>query len=267
MEISEFQQTVYSFYESSGRVFPWRLDTRPWGVLISEFMLQQTQTDRVVSYWKRWLDLWPDPAALAAAPMEEVLREWSGLGYNRRAKFLRECAVLITEKHGGLVPKTPELLRKLPGIGEYSSGAIACFAYNHPSVFIETNIRAVVIHFFFQEQEAVRDDKIFPILEKSLDRQNPREWYWALMDYGAALKKVTANPSRKSAHYMRQSRFDGSFRQMRGKVIKSLAFDGPASAETITGRTGIEKDFLYPVLESLEKEMMVAEKDGLYRIP
>ncbi|GHV87913.1 endonuclease III [Spirochaetia bacterium] len=267
MEIAEFQNAIYSYFEEHGRTFPWRKKLHAWGVLVSEFMLQQTQTDRVIPYWNRWLKLWPGPGALAEAPMETVLREWSGLGYNRRARYLKECARIITDEHRGKVPKTPELLRKLPGIGDYTAGAIACFGYNYPAVFIETNIRAVLLHFFFQDRTGVKDDELYPILDAALDRQNPRKWYWALMDYGAALKKVTVNPNRKSAHYAKQSRFEGSFRQLRGRIIKSLAFDGPASAEDLGRRTGMEEEDLDKVVDTLEKDMMVAEKEGIYCIP
>jgi A/G-specific adenine glycosylase len=266
METAEFRDAVYAFYEKAGRVFPWRTHIRPWGVLVSEFMLQQTQTGRVLHYWKRWMELWPGPEDLAATPPETVLREWSGLGYNRRAKYLHSCAKIIAEYHRGRVPQTPEELRKLPGIGAYCSGAIACFGYNYPSVFIETNIRAAVIHFFFQDRVTVSDGEILPVLEEALDRENPRRWYYALMDYGAALKKITANPNRKSVHYTKQSRFEGSFRQKRGRLIKALAFNGPASAETLARRTGIEEGEIYKVIHSLEKDLLAAEKEGVYRI-
>jgi A/G-specific adenine glycosylase len=266
LNYSEFRKIVYSNYENQGRTFPWRTDTRPWGVLVSEFMLQQTQTERVIPYWERWMSLWPAPRALAEASMEEALREWSGLGYNRRGRFLKNCAEIIVKDHGGRVPETPETLLPLPGIGSYTSGAIACFAYNYPAVFIETNIRAVVIHFFFNDRKDVRDEEIIPILESALDRENPRKWYWALMDYGAALKKLTVNPNRRSAHYARQSPFEGSFRQMRGMVVKSLLSKGPGNAEEIKRRTGIDEEDLYKVLGVLEKELMVAEEAGLYKI-
>jgi A/G-specific adenine glycosylase len=234
-------------------------------------MLQQTQTHRVIPYWERWMGLWPKPADLAKASLEEVLREWSGLGYNRRARYLKECARVITEEHGGKVPGAPPELLPLPGIGAYTAGAIACFAYNYPAVFIETNIRATVIHFYFQDRleaaaDKVSDAEIFPILETVLDRKNPRKWYWALMDYGAALKKVTANPNRRSAHYTRQSPFNGSFRQTRGRLIRTLVSEGPASAQELTARTGIETENLYEALEALQKESMVAEEDGVYKI-
>jgi A/G-specific adenine glycosylase len=262
----EFKDSVYSYYEKAGRVFPWREEISPWGVLVSEFMLQQTQTERVVSYWKRWMKLWPSPKSLAETSLEDALREWSGLGYNRRGRYVKECAGIIVRRHGGKVPDTPRGLLPLPGIGPYTAGAIACFAYNYPSVFIETNIRAAVIHFFFQERETVNDREIIPILDETLDRKDPRKWYWALMDYGAALKKITANPNRKSAHYTQQSRFEGSFRQLRGNLMKSLLSRGPGTADDLAGRTCIKKEDLYKVLEVLERDLMIAQKEGVYKI-
>ncbi|MDR2536423.1 MAG: A/G-specific adenine glycosylase [Treponema sp.] len=264
--IETFSDAVYAHYGAAGRVLPWRENTDPWGVLISEFMLQQTQTERVIPYWKRWTTQWPRPEALHKASLEEALREWSGLGYNRRCRYVKDCARILTEKHDGKVPKTPEKLLPLPGIGAYTAGAIACFAYNYPSIFIETNIRSAVIHFFFADKETVKDAEIFPILEAALDRENPRKWYWALMDYGAALKKTIVNPNRKSANYTKQSRFEGSFRQRRGMVIRSLAYQGPAPMEELCNRTGLESEDLYKALQSLKKEFMVAEEDGIYKI-
>jgi A/G-specific adenine glycosylase len=266
MDKAEFRKVIYDNYKKEGRVFPWRQDPSPWGVLVSEFMLQQTQTGRVIPYWERWMRLWPQPEDLANASLEAVVREWSGLGYNNRARRLRDCARLIVERHGGTVPGVPEELRRLPGIGAYTAGAISCFAYNYPSVFIETNIRATVIHFFFQDRLDVPDAELLPILETVLDRRNPRKWYWALMDYGAALKKITPNPSRRSAHYTRQSPFQGSFRQIRGRLIRSLVSEGPASPQELGKRTGIAPPEVYKALEALEKDAMVAENAGIYRI-
>jgi A/G-specific adenine glycosylase len=271
MTTGEFQKIILDYYEVSGRSFPWRINLDPWAVLVSEFMLQQTQTARVISYWEKWLAKWPAPAALAGASLEEVLREWSGLGYNRRAKNLWECARAITERHGGRVPETPETLLPLPGIGPYTSGAIACFAWNYPAVFIETNIRAVLLHFFFQGSEGVKDDELLPILETSLYRKNPRLWYWALMDYGAELKKLTVNPNRKSAHYARQSRFKGSLREVRGAIVKSLAGQGGQDAESLFGRLeknleGLKREDFYRAVDALKNDMLVAEEEGEYRI-
>jgi A/G-specific adenine glycosylase len=266
LKTAEFRKIIYDNYREAGRKFPWRENTNPWGILVSEFMLQQTQTERVTEYWKRWMEKWPAPRDLHRASLEDALREWSGLGYNRRCRYLKECARSITEKYGGRVPDTPEKLLALPGIGPYTAGAVACFAYNKPAVFIETNIRSVFLHFFFKDKTAVKDSEIFPLIKKHLDRKNPREWYWALMDYGAALKRITVNPGRRSAHYGTQAKFEGSFRQLRGTVIRSLAFSGPADSENLSGRTGIDNEKLYDVIEVLKKELLVAEEEGIFRI-
>jgi A/G-specific adenine glycosylase len=268
MTSAEFNSIIYSHYEKEGRVLPWRENTEPWGVLVSEFMLQQTQVSRVEPYWKSWMEKWPSPAALGRASLEEVLERWSGLGYNRRAVYLKDCACSIADNFGGKVPKTPAELILLPGIGPYCAGAICCFAYNYPAVFMETNIRSVMLHFFFSGKDGIKDAEIMPLLEKHMDRKNPRKWYWALMDYGAVLKKLTVNPNRRSAHYTRQSRFEGSFRQIRGGLIRSLVREGPAAPEDLRKRLDVEadKEDFYRALVTLEKEFIVAEKNGVYRI-
>jgi A/G-specific adenine glycosylase len=271
MTIGEFQKTILEYYTCYGRDFPWRRNLDPWGILVSEFMLQQTQTARVVPYWERWMKKWPAPAALASSSLEEAVREWSGLGYNRRAKHLWECAGAISEKHDGRVPDTPEALLALPGIGPYSSGAIACFAWNYPVVFIETNIRSVLLHFFFQDKTGVGDETLIPLLKISLDRENPRRWYWALMDYGAELKKTTVNPNRKSAGYTRQSRFKGSLREVRGLIVRKLLNRGRQNEKALFGDVkadlaGLREEDFYKALDALRKDMMVAEKKGVYGI-
>jgi len=270
MKVKDFREMILSNYRKEGRKFPWRGDASreadPWGVMVSEFMLQQTQTDRVIRYWENWMQKWPHPQALAQAPMEEALRHWSGLGYNRRCYNLKNSAVLITAEYNGKVPDNPGTLRLLPGIGPYIAGAIACFAYNYPGVFIETNIRSTMIHCFFPDRDDVKDSEIFPILESVLYKKDPRTWYYALMDYGASLKKLTENPSRRSAHYVRQTPFIGSFRQARGKVIRALASMGSSNAKEIELACGLGEEKLYRVLDRLEKESLVAEERGIYRI-
>jgi A/G-specific adenine glycosylase len=265
METKEFRNIIRSNFKQQGRNFPWRENLDPWGIVVSEFMLQQTQTDRVIPYWTRWMKKWPRPQSLARAGLEEVLREWSGLGYNRRAMYLKSAAETIQNEFGGAVPQTPELLKTLRGIGDYASGAIACFAYNYPALFIETNIRTVFIHFFFPDQKIVSDSDIFPYLEATLDKKNPRVWYWALMDYGASLKKLVSNPSRKSAAYAKQSPFQGSFRQTRGKILRALVSRGPLAAADLYPLA--EAETLTAALAALKKDRLVAEQDGVYRIP
>jgi A/G-specific adenine glycosylase len=266
-KIDAFKEAVYSNYKESKRTFPWRTNTNPWGILVSEFMLQQTQTERVVEYWNKWMNKWPTPKMFHKASLEDALRAWSGLGYNRRCCHLKDCARRIVREYDGEIPDKPGDLEQLQGIGPYTARAVPCFAYNVPTVFIETNIRAAVLHFFFKEEDKVKDKELLPILKTCLDQNDPRTWYWALMDYGAALKRLTPNPNRRSAHYTRQSPFAGSFRQLRGAVIRALVQDGPADKEELRRRSGIERDEdLYLAVNALEKELMVAEVNGIYQI-
>ncbi|MDR2783661.1 MAG: A/G-specific adenine glycosylase [Treponema sp.] len=274
-KIKQFKDEVYSYYRQCGRTFPWRENTTPWGVLVSEFMLQQTQTERVIPYFERWMLRWPSPETLHNASLEEALSEWVGLGYNRRCRFLKDCARIITGDYAGHVPETPDILCSLPGVGAYTAGAIACFAYNYPSVFIETNIRSAVISFFYfsynapASESVISDREISSILESALDektRKDPRLWYWALMDYGANLKKLHVNLNRRSAHYSKQSKFEGSLRQIRGGIVRTLARDGASTIESLLRKTAAQKQELYRALDGLQKDAIVCEHQGVYRI-
>ncbi len=187
-------------------------------------MLQQTQVARVIEKYTEFLKAFPSVEALANASLAEVLRVWQGMGYNRRARYLRDAAQKIASEHRGRVPKTEQELRTLPSIGHYTANAILAFAHNEPRVFIETNIRRAFIHHFFGNKRKVSDKNILPLVEATLDHKNPREWYYALMDYGAHLPKIARkNPNTQSKHYVKQSAFKGSLRELRGKIIRILA--------------------------------------------
>jgi A/G-specific adenine glycosylase len=201
---------------------PWRHTTNPYHILVSEIMLQQTQVDRVRKKYPEFITAFPTYARLSDAPLHQVLAVWQGLGYNRRAIALQSCARKVMDEHNGILPSDTELLETLPGIGNATACSIAAFAFNRPVVFIETNIRRVFIHFFFHDRSSVHDREILPLAEKALYRKNPRVWYWAMMDYGAALKNTIPNPNRKSTRYTKQAMFKGSDRQIRGSVLKSL---------------------------------------------
>jgi len=220
--IAQFRALIYDHYRHHGRTFAWRETTDPYCIMISEVMLQQTQTDRVKTKYQEFLVAFPDFATLAAAPLREVLRVWQGLGYNRRGMYLQQLAQQIMALYSGTLPDDPMLLQKLHGIGPNTAGSIVAFAYNRPVVFIETNIRSVFLHHFFSERADVHDRELLPLIEAALDRENPRQWYYALMDYGVMLKKQLANPSRRSRHHVKQSQFEGSERQIRGMIIKAL---------------------------------------------
>ena len=211
-----------AYYRSHGRDFAWRQTRDPYRVLVSEIMLQQTQTERVVAFYERFTKKFPDLATLARSKQSEVLRAWQGLGYNRRALSLWRLAKIVVRDHRGKLPRARVALEALPGIGPYTAGAVRAFAWGEPEIFIETNIRRVFIHFFFPRRRGVSDKELVPLIEKTLNRKDPRAWYAALMDYGAMLGTVAKsgkNPNRRSAHYVRQAKFSGSDRELRGKIL------------------------------------------------
>jgi len=184
-------------------------------------MLQQTQTYRVLPKYLDWLMLFPNVKALANASLAEVLLAWSGLGYNRRAKYLWESAKKIVEEYGGEVPRTYEELRQLPGIGEYTANALLAFAYNQPTIVLETNIRTAILHHFFENhQEKVSDSQIKEVLTKILDKKSPRNWYYALMDYGNWLKFEGYDYFHQQKAHTKQKPFKGSERFVRGYLLR-----------------------------------------------
>ncbi len=229
-------------------------------------MLQQTQTDRVREKYIQFLREFPSLKALAAASPAAVLRAWSGLGYNRRALNLHRAAKLVLEHHQGRLPRTTEALRALPGLGAYSASAIRCFAWNEPDVFIETNIRAVFLHEFFKEKRSVADAELWPIIEVTIDRRDPRRWYYALMDYGSTLKRRYPDIGKRSRHYVRQSPFAGSRRQLRGKVIKHLTVHQKVSILKLAQLTNVKLPLVKEVLESLRQEEFLTCTGGIVRL-
>jgi A/G-specific adenine glycosylase len=189
-------------------------------------MLQQTQTHRVITKYEEFIAAFPTIESLAAASLRDVLSVWQGLGYYRRARYLHQIAQIVVNEHGGVVPSDPSILETLPGIGIATASSICAFAFNTPTVFIETNIRTVFIHSFFKDRDDVRDKELMPLISATVDQINPREWYYALMDYGVHLKSTYSNPSRKSLHYTKQSKFEGSNRQLRAKILKIITQKG-----------------------------------------
>ncbi|MBP6892117.1 hypothetical protein KBB68_00905 [Candidatus Babeliales bacterium] len=200
----------------------WREDITPYKIFISEVMLQQTQTARVIPKFINWMQKFPDFQTLAAASQHEVLSAWQGLGYNRRGLAVHASAKKIVQNFFSKLPCDPKLLQTLPGIGPNTAGSICVFVFNLPVVFIETNIRTVFLHEFFPEQLDIDDQQLLPLIAQSLDHQNPRDWYYALMDYGVYLKKELKVSNKNSKHYTRQSKFIGSRRQVRGAIIRIL---------------------------------------------
>jgi A/G-specific adenine glycosylase len=263
----KFQTTVRTYYRKHGRHdLPWRqaeADGRfdAYKIMVSEIMLQQTQVSRVIPKYEEFIKKFPDVTQLAAAAQGEVLRAWSGLGYNRRAKFLHRAAQEIVSRYESIIPATTEELVQLPGIGINTAGAIAVYAFNKPIAYIETNIRTVFIHHFFEQQTNISDRAILELVQHTLDKKQPREWYWALMDYGVYIKQRVPNPNMRSRHYSKQSRFQGSRRQLRGQVLRLLG-DRPYT-EALLNNT-ITDERLPLVLRELMDENLIQRQGTRY---
>lgn len=263
--VSDFQGLVFSFYETSGRHdMVWRHTTDPYLITVSEVMLQQTQVPRVEEIFPQFTARFPTAESLADASDAEVLSAWQGMGYNRRALYLKRLCGMVTGAGG--FPKTPEELSRLPGIGKATASSISAFAYNSPVVFIETNIRRVFLHFFFRERDEVDDSEILPLVEATLPANRSREWYWALMDLGTEMKRSLGNPNRRSRQYVKQSRFEGSNRQVRGAVLKEMLRRKSASAEELSAEIGVPEDTVSRVLSEMEKEGFFVCGDGVFRM-
>jgi A/G-specific adenine glycosylase len=230
-------------------------------------MLQQTQTYRVAPKFEIFIQNFPTFQALAQAPLQDVLAAWQGLGYNRRALALHVIAQRVVVEHGGVLPNDPEILVTFKGIGPATASSICAFAFNRPTVFIETNIRSVFIHSFFKGHDKVEDKELLPLIQVTLDHENSREWYYALMDYGVYLKKEKGNPSRKSKHHTKQSKFEGSDRQVRGAIVRAVTRYGELSERDLFVATKEPDESRFArILAQLATEGFIVKKDDLWTV-
>ena len=272
-EIELFQQKIYSYYQSFGRSFAWRQTHDPYHIVVSEIMLQQTQTDRVVSKYELFLIEFTTFKELAHASLGHVLSVWQGLGYNRRAQALHRVAKRVVDEYSGTLPHNIEILESFPGIGYATACSIVAFAFNRPTVFIETNIRAVYIDHFFSDAHSVNDQELMPLVKQTIDNTNPRHWYYALMDYGVMLKKSKKNPNVRSAHHTVQSKFEGSDRQIRGAIIRMLSVIPTLSCNELfvhlvaDKRIRAQQQRAERILNQLVKEGLVYKQDDVIRLP
>ncbi len=264
--VEQFRATIRTYYENAGRDFSWRQQITPYRIVVSEIMLQQTQAGRVSQKFDSFITLFPDFKALAEAPFDVVLRAWKGLGYNRRAQALQKIARLITDDYEGLLPDDPKILQTFPGIGPATASSIVTFAYNKPTVFIETNIRTVFIYTFFHNSINIQDCDLIPLIEQTLDRENSRKWYYALMDYGVMLKKEIGNFSRLSAHHTQQSKFEGSDRQIRGMILQVLLDQPGISQEGLLSEISKEPARVMRILHDLQREGFTSCLGGFWRL-
>lgn len=259
--VGAFNSMLKGFYAKNRRPMPWRDEITPYRVVVSEVMLQQTQVSRVLQKFPTFIEEFPDFRSLADASLEEVIRNWQGLGYNRRAKYLQGIAREVMGRFGGVLPRDPTELVSLPGIGKATGGSIAAFAFNQPALFIETNIRRVLLHHFFQDRTDVPDSDILPVVARMMDREDPREWYYALMDYSTFLSGHISNPNRRSLHYSVQSPFAGSDREIRGRILKILLEEGPMRRTGLSDGLLVEPGRLEKILNDMVGEKLL-ELDG-----
>jgi A/G-specific adenine glycosylase len=258
-EVRSFQATLATCFAEHGRHdLPWRQTSDPYEIMVSELMLQQTQVRRVIPKYHEFLERFPTVESLAAAPLGDVLRVWQGLGYNRRAKFLWQAAQQIK----GDFPDTQNALTALPGIGKNTAGAVLAYAFNKPAIFVETNVRTVYIHHFFNDQTSVDDKEILNLIEQTIT-DNPREFYWSLMDYGSHLKQTIGNKNVQSKQYAKQSPFQGSRRQIRGAILRALSARGYEKDE-LTAK--IKDSRTTEVLRELAGEGFVTKSGSVYHL-
>lgn len=259
-----FKRVVWAHYRRAGRHdLPWRKTRNPYRILVSEVMLQQTQVPRVIEKYKQFLRTYPTVHALAKAPLSDVLKIWSGLGYNRRAKYLHDAAQSIVRDYRGNMRRALE--ERLPGVGPYTRAAVRTFAFNEPHTMIETNIRSVYLHHFFRGKVRVHDRDIIPLIERAARDQDPRTWHWALMDYGSHLKKLHQNPTKQSAHYSVQTKFEGSLRQVRGAILKVLV-NGSHGDLAISKILDFDEERVRYALSGLKKDGLILAHRGSWKL-
>jgi A/G-specific adenine glycosylase len=264
--IRQFQEIIYDYYATQGRDLPWRRTHDPYAILVSEIMLQQTQVERVVAWYEPFLQRFPGFQDLARASLGEILQLWQGLGYNRRAQALQRLAQRVVQDYGGQLPAQRSTLESLPGIGAATAGALLAFAFAQPVVFVETNIRRVYLHFFYPGMEGVTDKMLAPLIFMTLDAQRVRPWYYALMDYGAMLKKVVENPNRRSAHYLRQTPFPGSDRELRSRILRCFLKQPDWAEAALLTELGTEPARSRRLLQQLVREKFLLQEHDQYRL-
>ncbi len=251
MPWAEFEQLIHQNMRELYRHMPWREEPTFYYVLVSEVMLQQTQVDRVRAKFAEFVDRFPSIEQLASASLADVISVWVGLGYNRRAKYLHEAARYVVA-HGQ--PRTLDELIKLPGVGHNTAAAIMNYVYQVPTAFVETNIRSVYFKHFFAGRTNIDDSEIVGYVKKTMDYERPREFFWALMDYGAWLKAHGQSGLHMSRHYKKQPPLQGSIRQIRGQIIRSLA-DGSISESALRQAVVIDDRF--------DRALAGLQRDGL----
>lgn len=276
-----------SWFEANGRDLPWRRTRDPWSIVVAELMLQQTQVNRVIERWTRFLNRFPTVAACAAAPVADVIDEWSGLGYNRRAVFLHRMAGVVFAEHHGLFPIDLRSLLRLPGVGPYTARAIAVFAFEQSEAVLDTNVARILAR---SAGRSLGQKEAQALADQSLG-SDPWSWNQAMLDVGAGwctaknpqcdscpflgvcawaeAGRPDPDPARGSAGVSgKQSRFAGSDRQGRGRLVKALR-SGPVGAAELATVMGWPDDVARAdrVAATLVTDGLARVADGRYTLP
>ncbi len=263
---ARFQRIVRHFFKRSGRSFPWRETRDPYEILVSEVMLQQTQTERVVQKYAEFLERFPTCKELAQASVGEVVAVWQGLGYYRRALNLHRAAQKVVGEFASRFPNDIETLRTLPGLGPYTAAAVAVFAFGRAAPMIETNIRALYLYCFFPKRRSVTDKEILELVEATIDRKDPRRWFYALMDLGVELKRHRKRINHRSKHHTKQSKFEGSHRQVRAAVLRVITEKKRAKQPAIQKLLQYDSSRIEKALGELEREGFVTCDKGTFTL-
>ena len=293
-ETSSSETDLETWFEANGRDLPWRRTRDPWAVLVSEVMLQQTQVDRIAGRWPRFMERFPNPSALAESPVSDVIEHWSGLGYNRRAVNLHRCAQEMVGRFDGRVPSTVGELMSLPGIGPYTARAVAVFAFELAEAVVDTNVARILARFHNRE---LGKAEVQRLADEWVDGREPWRWNQALLDVGALFCRPrtpqcgqcplapdccwrsvrigrpngggAADPATRSAGVSgRQSTFEGSDRQGRGRLVEALRRE-PVSTSRLAAVMGwpTDSDRARRVAASLVADGLAEQTDGHYRLP
>lgn len=262
-QIKSFQNKILSFYKEKGRHdLPWRHTIDRYNIMVSEIMLQQTQVSRVIEKYNNWIEQFPTPQALAKARLAQVLKAWSGLGYNSRGKRLWDAAKIIVDQHNGTVPKNAETLLDLPGIGPYTARSILIFADNAPLATVDTNIRRILIH-EFNLPETISDKDLFELAQQLFPEGKSRDYHNALMDYGATMLTSKATGIKPKTT---QSKFTGSRRFYRGQIIKYLTEHEDLSVRRAKKLFPECEHDIKTIFEELITEGLIENKNSIYKI-
>ncbi|MCX8124460.1 MAG: A/G-specific adenine glycosylase [Spirochaetes bacterium] len=261
----KFLSCIYDYYDSNYRHLPWRTTDNSYHILVSEIMLQQTQVARVIEKYNQFIKKFPSVESLAKASFHEVLAVWQGLGYNRRAKYLWECAKIVVTQYNGKIPDDEKELQKLPGLGKATAASVSIFAFGKPALYVETNVRTVYIYTFFTTNDTVADVLILPLLQSTMDKANPKRFYNALMDTGAYIKQHY-NYSRHSTQYKVQSPYHSSLRKVRGDIVRFLVHNGTVHKEVLLQHLNYPLEKIHLALDALCKENMICEEKNFYTI-